>query len=134
MFSLWPDRSRLGQKRADKEVSQLPGSPRWGCKYKKLNGKLQQNISKGPRQKQAPAWYVPSHHLFRSLVNGTLSRKCQAPRSSWEARGRRTQCWNRKTPACKVCTKAHKGPPRVLGKCHNAHPPSSHTHSSPWGF
>lgn len=132
MFFLWPDRSHLVRRELTK-VSQLPRSPCWGCKYKKLNGKLQQNISKGPWWKQVIAWYVPSHHRFWSLVNGILSRKCQAPRSSWEAH-RRTQCWNRKTPACTVCSKAHKGPPHVLGKRHNAHPPSSHTHSSTWGL
>lgn len=77
------------------------------------------------------AWYVPSHHMFWSLVNGIPSRKCQAHRSSWRSSQEKASVLEQlSTHLCGLLKgKAHRGPPHVLRKCHNAHLPSSHAHS-----
>lgn len=92
--------------------------------------KCNQNINKGPWWKKGMAWYVPSHHMFWRLVNGIPSRKCQAHRSSWRSSQEKASVLEQGcTYLCGLLKgKAHRGPPHVLRKHHNAHLPSSHTH------
>lgn len=134
MFLLRPDRNHLGWKRVDKELSQFPGSPCWVCKYKKLNGKLKHKIIRvHGRNRSQPGMCPLTTCSGAWLMGHCLEDSVRHPEAAGKLMGEGLSAGTGRHLSVHLF-KGSQGTTTCARKCHNAHPSSSHTHRSTWGF